>query len=137
MRIKTKTFITLFIFTLLFSVIYIHHDHAKAISSKKYLATKSFVANTPSDSKNFNYPNLISSIDNSINSYSDELSASATFIDLDNNQVYNAGAVKTLFKAASCEKVLTAVDFLHQVEFGQASLSQDIDGSNAHALCNK
>jgi beta-lactamase class A len=59
---------------------------------------------------------------------------SVTAIDLDNNQTYNAGESSTVFKAASTTKVLAAVDYLHEVEQGNATLTQTLDGTTAQQL---
>lgn len=77
---------------------------------------------------------VVADMDAVINADPDGLSASATLVDLNTGQTYSAGASSTIFKAASTSKVLTAVDFLHEVEQGQASLSEDIDGDTAQDL---
>jgi beta-lactamase class A len=56
---------------------------------------------------------------------------SVSLIDLsDNNQLIHYGDPSS-FTAASTTKIITAADFLHQVELGQASLSQTINGASA------
>jgi beta-lactamase class A len=55
----------------------------------------------------------------------------ATLIDLDNNKEYDAGETGVVFRAASTTKVLAAIDYLHEVELGQATLTQTIDGVSA------
>lgn len=72
-------------------------------------------------------PTVIADMNSAMVGYSD-LSAAATLIDLNTGQEYDAGATSTIFKAASCAKVLTAVVYLHDVEQGQYTLSQNIDG---------
>jgi beta-lactamase class A len=62
------------------------------------------------------------------------LSWAATVIDLNTGKEYDAGATTTIFKAASTAKVLTAVDYLHEVEQGNASLNQSISGVTATQL---
>lgn len=62
---------------------------------------------------------------------SPNLQAAATLIDLDNNQEYDAGESTYVFKAASTAKLIAAIDYLHEVEQGKASLSQTINGTSA------
>jgi beta-lactamase class A len=65
---------------------------------------------------------------------STDLSWAASVIDLQTGKEYDAGATSTVYKAASTAKVLTAVDYLHEVEQGQATLDQSIDGTSARQL---
>ena len=78
-------------------------------------------------------PNYVADMNNVIAGYP-QFSAAATLVDLDNGQEYDAGATGTIFDAASTAKVLAAVDYLHQVEVGQATLDQIIDGASAEQL---
>lgn len=83
---------------------------------------------------NQNVANVVSAINQDINNDPDGLSVAVSLVNLNSNQVYNAGAITTVFKAASTEKVLTAIDYLHQVETDQASLNTQIDGVSAEQL---
>jgi beta-lactamase class A len=80
---------------------------------------------------------VVAEMNQVINADPDSLTTAATLIDLDTGQQYDAGATGTLFKAASTAKVLAAVDYLHEVEEGQATLTQDIDGTSAEQLINQ
>lgn len=80
---------------------------------------------------------VITGFGNLISSDPDGLGTSVSLIDLNSGAAYNAGATTTLFKAASTAKVLAAVDYLHETETGQASLSQQIDGVNAEQLAQQ
>lgn len=77
---------------------------------------------------------ITSSINNTISNDPDGLSAAVSIIDLNSNQEIDSGATTTLFKAASTAKVLAAVDYLRDVQNGQASLDQQIDGTSAEQL---
>lgn len=59
------------------------------------------------------------------------LEAAASLIDLDNGKEYDAGLSSTVFQAASTAKVLAAVDYLHEVEQGDATLAQNMGGVSA------
>ncbi|HVV25747.1 MAG TPA: serine hydrolase [Candidatus Saccharimonadales bacterium] len=78
-------------------------------------------------------PTVTDDMNSAIAGYPD-LDTAATLIDLDTGRQYTAGQTTTLFKAASTAKVLTAIDYLHQTETGQATLSQSIDGTSAEQL---
>jgi len=80
--------------------------------------------------------NFASDMQAAINNYP-ALDASAALIDLDTGQTYNAGKTGTLFKAASTAKVLAAVDYMHEVEQGNATLDEEIDGTSAQQLIEK
>ena len=77
---------------------------------------------------------LISSINNTLDKEPDGIDAAVSLVDLDSGKEYDAGQSTTLYKAASCAKVLAAIDYLHEVETGLASLNQEIDGVNAQIL---
>jgi beta-lactamase class A len=77
---------------------------------------------------------VTSSINSVIADDPDGLSTAVSIIDLNSNQDFEAGATTTLFKAASTAKILAAIDYLHEVEEGQASLDQQIDGTAATQL---
>ncbi|HET9850131.1 MAG TPA: serine hydrolase [Candidatus Saccharimonadales bacterium] len=70
---------------------------------------------------------------NSIISTYPQIDISVTAIDLNNNQAYNYGA-NVPFVAASTAKLITATDFLHQVEAGQESLNENLGGQSAQSL---
>jgi beta-lactamase class A len=67
---------------------------------------------------------------NGIITQNSNIDMSVSLIDLSNNQAENYGDSQA-FTAASTTKVITAADFLHQVEAGQESLSETINGSSA------
>lgn len=75
-------------------------------------------------------PTAVSDMNQAITANSGDLQAAATLIDLDNGQEYDAGESGYVFKAASTAKIIAAVDYLHEVEQGKASLSQNIGGAN-------
>jgi beta-lactamase class A len=108
-------------------------SHTSTTSHIVKLTTTSS-AQSASKVQSITNPKLVSDMNSAIQADPDDMTASATLIDLDTNQTYSAGATTTLYKAASTAKVLAAVDYLHQVELGQATLSQDIDGSPASDL---
>jgi beta-lactamase class A len=74
---------------------------------------------------------LASGINQTINSSSLEIGVS--IIDLTNNKRYDYGLGDTEYIAASTTKLLSASLFLHDVEQGQASLSQPLGDSTAQA----
>jgi beta-lactamase class A len=78
-------------------------------------------------------PNLVSDMNTAI-ATDPNVSSAATLIDLDTGQEYDAGQTTVPFTAASTTKILTAVQYLHEVEEGEASLDQDIDGESAQTL---
>ena len=67
---------------------------------------------------------------NSVISQHPDMDIGVSMRDLDNDQSYHYG-VSSPFIAASISKVLTATLFLHQVEQGQQSLNEDVDGNSA------
>lgn len=56
------------------------------------------------------------------------LQASASLINLDTGKEYDAGLSSTAFTAASTSKLVAVFDYLHQVELGRATLTQNIGG---------
>lgn len=62
------------------------------------------------------------------------LNASATLIDLQSGAEYDAGAYQNRFEAASTSKLVAVFDYLHQVELGKATLTQNISGDNAQDI---
>ena len=58
------------------------------------------------------------------------LTASATLIDLDNNKTYAAGNAQR-FETASTGKLITVFAYIHRVEQGKATLTQNIGGMSA------
>jgi len=61
---------------------------------------------------------------------------SVSLIDLHDNSLKHLGSDQE-FTAASTAKMITAADFLHEVELGQQSLSKIIDGETAQQLLQK
>jgi beta-lactamase class A len=59
------------------------------------------------------------------------LSASASLINLDTGKEYDTSASSTMFTAASTSKLVAIFDYLHQVELGKATLTQDVGGYSA------
>lgn len=57
---------------------------------------------------------------------------SISLVNIANNKQYNFGSTQVM-PGASTTKVITAIDYLHQVELGNASLSQDLEGSGETA----
>jgi beta-lactamase class A len=72
----------------------------------------------------------MSSAINVVISQNSNIDMSVSLIDLTNNQAENYGD-SSAFTAASTTKVITAADFLHEVELGQQTLSETINGSTA------
>jgi beta-lactamase class A len=60
-----------------------------------------------------------------------DLTVSASLIDLDTSKEYDAGASNTMFTAASTSKLVAIFDYIHQVELGKATLTQDVGGYSA------
>jgi beta-lactamase class A len=60
-----------------------------------------------------------------------KLSASATLIDLDTGQKYNAGNYSQTYEAASTSKLVAVFNYIHLVELGKATLTQNIQGQSA------
>jgi len=56
------------------------------------------------------------------------LQASASLINLDTGNEYDAGSNSTPFTAASTAKLVAVFDYIHQVELGKATLTQNIGG---------
>jgi beta-lactamase class A len=81
-------------------------------------------------SKTTSDTSLVSDMNTAIDQYS-SLDAAATVIDLNTGKEYDAGTTATTYEAASTTKVLAAVAFLHEVEQGDASLDDTIDGMTA------
>ena len=65
---------------------------------------------------------------------SPSLSASATLINLETGKTYNAGNYSQSYTAASTAKLVAVFDYIHQVELGKASLSQNIQGQSAQDI---
>ncbi|HSD55674.1 MAG TPA: serine hydrolase, partial [Candidatus Saccharimonadales bacterium] len=65
-----------------------------------------------------------------INKYSNTLDISISLTDLQTNKTYHYGDTAA-FTAASVGKLVTAAAFLHEVDKGSASLTQDIGGATA------
>jgi beta-lactamase class A len=78
---------------------------------------------------------LASHINQVINGSSLEIGVS--IIDLTDNQRYDYGLGDTEYIAASTTKILSACLFLHDVELGQANLSQPLGDSTAQAEMQK
>ncbi|HTB48781.1 MAG TPA: serine hydrolase [Verrucomicrobiae bacterium] len=129
--VKTTFLVALLASLAIVSAKYLPHASAKDL--KPPLAT-SQTATTSRATTVQSLPTVVADMNAAITADPDGLTTAATFIDLDNGQQYNSGATTTLFKAASTAKVLAAVDYLHEVEQGQATLSQDIDGTSAQQL---
>lgn len=75
----------------------------------------------------------VTKLDNTIKAVitnNSSIDISVSVIDLGNGQTAHFGD-SSAFTAASVEKVLTAVYFLHQVEDGQESLSESLAGNSA------
>ena len=68
---------------------------------------------------------------------SSNLEVGVSIIDLTNNNRYDYGLGDTEYIAASTTKILSASLFLHDVEAGQANLSQPLGGSTAQAEMQK
>lgn len=67
---------------------------------------------------------------NAVISQNSDIDMSVSLVDLTNNQTEHYGD-SNAFTAASTTKVLTAADFLHQVEIGQQSLNETIEDDTA------
>ncbi|HVO86349.1 MAG TPA: serine hydrolase [Candidatus Binatia bacterium] len=67
---------------------------------------------------------------NSIINANPTVDISVSVIDLTNNQSYNYG-LNVPFVAASTSKLITAADFLHQVETGSETLDEQLSGMSA------
>lgn len=67
---------------------------------------------------------------NSIISSDNDVDTSVSLVNLDNDQTEHYGDDDT-FQAASTAKILTAEYFLHEVEEGKQSLSENVDGFTA------
>ncbi|HEX3568786.1 MAG TPA: serine hydrolase [Candidatus Saccharimonadales bacterium] len=65
-----------------------------------------------------------------------DTTTSVAITDLDTDKAYDVGS-SAAFTAASTTKVLTATDYLHQVELGSATLDQTIDGDTAQDLLQR
>ena len=106
--------------------------HAKAANTTSSPPT-TLIITSPSHSQN-TVPTVditqLSSTINSVISQNSNIDMSVSLIDLDNGQSANFGD-SSRFVAASVAKILTAADFLHQVEGGHESLSETINGNSA------
>ncbi len=68
---------------------------------------------------------------NSIIAAHSDIEVSASLVDLDTGQTYEAGESDVVFKAASTAKLIAAASYLHEVELGTATLDQYIGGTSA------
>ena len=73
---------------------------------------------------------------NQIITANDDIDTAVSVIDLDSDQQYDAGET-TVFKAASTAKLVAIVTYLHEVDEGKASLSQNVNGVSAQALIQR
>jgi len=76
------------------------------------------------------YPTLVADM-NAVIAASPDLSASATFIDLDTSEHYNAGNYTQKYEAASTAKLVSVFDYINQVEQGKATLDKTIQDESA------
>jgi beta-lactamase class A len=96
-------------------------SHVSAASSQKEMASQ--LATDPLASITTNMNAAIAA--------QPDLTVSASLIDLDTGREYNAGASNTMFTAASTSKLVAIFDYIHQVELGKATLTQDVGGYSA------
>lgn len=103
-----------------------HNKDNVAVASTKAKEEKQVTAE-PIDSDSWNQ--LSQSVSAIINDHP-ELDISVALIDVNSNTKANYG-IQNNFAGASTTKVLTGVTFLHQVEQGEASLNDSINGMSA------
>ncbi len=134
-----RTFVILLLIVVIAGVSYAffnaHHNKPKVLATK----TPPIVAHTPTSvvaatpSAASLEAAKITAMGNNINSIINQntsMDISVSLIDLSNNQAEHYGD-PTSYNAASTAKVITAVDFLQEVENGQQSLSETINGQTA------
>ena len=100
----------------------IHLWRTKPASDKAAAAAKPVLSATAASV-------LSSQINSVINTYPD-MDIGVSIEDLNNDQRYHYG-ISNPFIAASISKVLTATLFLHEVQLGQQTLNEDVDGYTA------
>jgi beta-lactamase class A len=114
------------------SLAYSFTDNGKTVTKKyisKILSVTKTIRPAPSPSQNAKLMTMSNTINSIINQNSD-IDTSVSLVDLSNNQAENYGDSEA-FAAASTTKVITAADFLKQVELGRQSLSETINGNTA------
>lgn len=79
------------------------------------------------------HTNLITDINQYI-ADNTNVEVAVSVVDLDNDKQYNAGETEVVFKAASTTKLIAALAYLHEVELGNATLTQRLNGTNAEQL---
>ena len=102
-------------------------ETTKAIAAIAKTKPKKAVTAEPISSEKWN--EISQQLNTTIAAHPD-LDLSVTVIDINSSTKANYG-VQESFAGASTTKVLTAVTFLHQVELGQASFSQSLNGVSA------
>jgi beta-lactamase class A len=107
--------------------IWAYTTYGPAITAKASLS-KATVANVDEAS--------LSTAINSILKANSDLDTSISITDLQTNKTYHWGD-SAAYTAASISKLITATAYLHQVDSGQASLDDYIDGETSRALLTK
>jgi beta-lactamase class A len=79
------------------------------------------------------YPMLVADMNTAI-AAQPSITAAATAIDLNTGKTYNAGSYTQNFEAASTSKLVAIFDYIHQVELGKATLTQNIQGQQAQDI---
>lgn len=90
---------------------------------------------TASSANTVNYTNMGTSIDEILAKYSG-MQVSVTVTDLSNDKSFHYG-VDESYVAASTTKVITSIVFLQQVETGEQSLTEFINGESAQSLLQR
>ena len=109
-----------------------HIDNTPVKAKAESAATSANAVATPTPAVE-SYPTLAADMNAAI-AASPSLSGSATFIDLATGKEYDAGNYTQNYEAASTSKLVAVFDYLHQVELGKASLTQNIDGQQAQDI---
>ncbi|MDB5168772.1 MAG: serine hydrolase [Candidatus Saccharibacteria bacterium] len=63
-----------------------------------------------------------------------DVEVAVSLVDLDTGKQYDAGETGVVFQAASTAKLIAVIDYLHEVELGNVTLDQTIDGTSARQL---
>jgi beta-lactamase class A len=115
----------------LLSAGYLFFAHVRSVHAAQVAAQNA----AETRARNARIANLDGQINGILNANSD-IEYSVSLIDLDTGARKHFGE-SAVYTAASTGKLLTAVDFLHQVDQGQHSLTESIDGSSAKTLLQK
>jgi beta-lactamase class A len=131
---KGRRLFTLLLVVIFAAVVYSILGNSNTVKSSDH-SIASVVKHTPSNSsKSLNTNSLqldqMGQTINGIISQNSGIQMSVNLINLNDNQAEHYGTNQT-FQAASTAKILTAAYFLHEVENGQQSLSETINGSSA------